>query len=113
MILSETDRLVVCEAALKFSLSDRGLWDTSVSHCLLCLVFTPLRRDYTGAAVALDETSRDKQRRRDKSGCDEECENGAGKRRRERKRNGRRGERKRNEREREGEERRRDRRGFH
>lgn len=58
MILSETDRLVVCEAALKFSLSDRGLWDTSVSHCLLCLVFTPLRRDYTGAA-ALDETSRD------------------------------------------------------
>lgn len=113
VILSETDRLVVCEAALKFSLSDRGLWDTSVSHCLLCLVFTPLRRDYTGAAVALDETSRDKQRRRDKSGCDEECENGAGKRRRERKRNGRRGERKRNEREREGEERRRDRRGFH
>lgn len=97
VILSETDRLVVCEAALKFSLSDRGLWDTSVSHCLLCLVFTPLRRDYTGAAVALDETSRDKQRRRDKSGCDEECENGAGKRRRERKRNGRR------ERKREGE----------
>lgn len=58
VILSETDRLVVCEAALKFSLSDRGLWDTSVSHCLLCLVFTPLRRDCTGAAT-LDETSRD------------------------------------------------------
>ncbi|KOC66969.1 hypothetical protein WH47_12396, partial [Habropoda laboriosa] len=53
VILSETDRLVVCGGALKFSLSDRGLWDTSVSHCLLCLVFTPLRRGYTAAAAAL------------------------------------------------------------
>lgn len=52
-ILPETDRLVVCGGALKFSLSDRGLWDTSVSHCLLCLVFTPLRRVYTAVASSL------------------------------------------------------------
>ncbi|OAD53606.1 hypothetical protein WN48_09597, partial [Eufriesea mexicana] len=55
VILSETDRLVVCGGALKFSLSDRGLWDTSVSHCLLCLVFTPLRRGYTAAAAVVAE----------------------------------------------------------
>ncbi|KZC10844.1 hypothetical protein WN55_01543 [Dufourea novaeangliae] len=51
-VLSETDRLVVCGGALKFSLSDRGLWDTSVSHCLLCLVFTPAHRGSRAASVA-------------------------------------------------------------
>lgn len=44
---SETDGVVVCGGALKFSLSDRGLWDTSVSHCLLCSVFTPVRQGYS------------------------------------------------------------------
>lgn len=38
--------------ALKFSSSDRGLWDTSVSHCSLCLVFTLLHQDYSAACPA-------------------------------------------------------------
>ncbi|EZA51836.1 hypothetical protein X777_09631 [Ooceraea biroi] len=35
---------VVCGRALKFSSSDRGLWDISVSHCSLCLLFTLLHQ---------------------------------------------------------------------
>lgn len=51
------DEPVVCGRALKFSSSDRGLWDTSVSHCSLCLVFTLLHRDYSAVCPAASATT--------------------------------------------------------
>lgn len=92
LILSKTGRLVVCGGALKFSLSDRGLWDTSVSHCLLCLVFTPLRRVYTAAVVAAavalsplassktHETYRENRQGRGNGGSDKDARRVVGKR---------------------------------
>lgn len=55
------DEPVVCGRALKFSSSDRGLWDTSVSHCSLCLVFTLLHRDYSAACLAASATTADRE----------------------------------------------------
>lgn len=55
------DEPVVCERVLKFSSSDRGLWDTSVSHCSLCLVFTLLHRDYSAACLAASATTMDRE----------------------------------------------------
>lgn len=51
-VVSEVKRgePAVCGRALKFSSSNRGLWDTSVSHCSLCLVFTLLLRAGTTSA---------------------------------------------------------------
>jgi len=45
------DGSVVCGGALKFSSGDRGLWDTSVSHCSLCLVFMLLHPGTTSRGM--------------------------------------------------------------
>lgn len=45
------DGPVVCGGALKFSSGDRGLWDTSVSHCSFCLVFMLLHPGTTSRGM--------------------------------------------------------------